>query len=52
MAPAREVAMEASAVYEEIDKWEEHSETKEQSRPPNGEYELTQCAAYGPVTTL
>ena len=27
----------------------EHLETREQPHPPTGDYELTQCPAYGPV---
>ena len=32
--------------YEEVDVFKK---MREQPRPPNGDYELTQCAAYGPV---
>ena len=46
-----EVAKETGVVYEELDKVAEHPKKRELPRPPNGEFELTQCAAYGPATT-
>ena len=39
----------ADAQYEEINKLREQFDTMNQSNPPTGDYELTQCAAYGSV---
>ena len=36
-------------MYEEIDNARESSEQQECPYPHQGDYELTQCAAYGPV---
>ena len=45
-APQYEVTERAGVEYEEIDRLRE---TREQPHPPTGDYELTQCPAYGPV---
>ena len=45
-APQYEVTERAGVEYEEIDRLREK---REQPHPPTGDYELTQCPAYGPV---
>ena len=44
-----EVVGRAGVVYEEMDKVRVSTKERKQPRPHQGEYELTQCAAYGPV---
>ena len=39
----------AGMVYEEIDKVSESSKEREQPHTPQGDFGLTQCAAYGPL---
>ena len=46
---SHEAVKRAGLVYEEIDNVRESSEKQEHPYPHQGDYELTQCAAYGPV---
>ena len=48
-APQYEVVERAGVEYEEIDKVRVSTKERKQPHPHQGEYELTQCAAYGPV---
>ena len=48
---SHEAVKRASLVYEEIDNVRESSEKQEHLYPHQGDYELTQCAAYGPVNS-
>ena len=48
-APQYEGIERTDVEYEEIDKVREGSKKQEQTHPHQGDYELTQCAAYGPV---
>ena len=51
-APQYEGIERTDVEYEEIDKVRGGSKKKEQTHPHQGDYELTQCAAYGPVNRL
>ena len=48
-APQYGVVERAGVEYEEIGKVRVSTKERKQPHPHQGEYELTQCAAYGPV---